>query len=122
MMDIGARLMAQQDGGTPTTLAAGNAPGESGVSVLSVRFDGGMHLRATPRCHCICFQMSSGRVEKRMGGRVVYVELEPGRFQLFRLESIVPPMPTSASIFLRSRSIRAGWRLQPRRARCPRRS
>ena len=31
-MDIGALHMAQQDGGTPTTLAAGNAPGESGVS------------------------------------------------------------------------------------------
>src|SRR5271170_7243088 len=46
--------------------------------------------------------------------------VEPGRFQFIRLESIVPPMPTSASIFLRSRSIRAGWRLQPRRARCPR--
>ena len=27
MMDIGALHMAQQDGGTPTTLAAGNAPG-----------------------------------------------------------------------------------------------
>ena len=36
--------MAQQDGGAPTTLAAGSAPGESGVSVLTVRFDGGMHL------------------------------------------------------------------------------
>ena len=65
MMDIGALHMAQQDGGTPTTLAAGNAPGESGVSVLSVRFDGGMHLRATPRSHCICFQMSSGRWARR---------------------------------------------------------
>jgi len=69
MMDIGALHMAQQDeiwrrlhvrwdGGTPTTLAAGSAPGESGVSVLSVRFDGGMHLRATTRCHCICFQLN----------------------------------------------------------------
>ena len=46
MMDIGALRMAQQDGGAPTTLAAGSAPGESGVSVLSVRFDGGMHLLA----------------------------------------------------------------------------
>jgi hypothetical protein len=44
MMEIGTVRMAQQDGGALTTLAAGNAPGESGVSVLSVRFDGGMHL------------------------------------------------------------------------------
>jgi hypothetical protein len=44
MLDIGGVRMEQQDGGAPTTLAAGSAPGESGVSVLSVRFDGGMHL------------------------------------------------------------------------------
>jgi hypothetical protein len=33
MVDIGRVRMAQQDGGAPTTLAAGSAPGESGVSV-----------------------------------------------------------------------------------------
>ena len=49
MMDIGAVRMAQQDGGAPTTLAAGSAPGESGVSVLNFRIDGGMHLLATFR-------------------------------------------------------------------------
>ena len=74
MMDIGALHMAQQDGGAPTTLAAGSAPGESGVSVLNFRFDGGMHLLAAARSHCICFQMSQVRVEKRVVGRVVYVE------------------------------------------------
>jgi hypothetical protein len=65
VVDIGRVRMAQQDGGPPTTVAAGSAPGESGVSILSVRFDGGMHLLATPRCHCVCFQMSPGRVERR---------------------------------------------------------
>jgi len=78
MVDIGRVCMAQQDGGPPTTLAAGSAPGESGVSVLSVRFDGGMHLLATPRCHCICFQMSPGRVERRMAGRVLRLERPVG--------------------------------------------
>jgi AraC family transcriptional regulator len=84
MIDLGALHMAQQDGGTPTILAAGNAPGESGVCVLSVRFDGGMHLirQATASCHCICFLMSSGRVEKRMGGRVVYVERRAGTLSI----------------------------------------
>ena len=83
MMDIGALHMAQQDGGAPTTLAAGSAPGESGVSVLSVRFDGGMHLRATARCHCICFQLSQVRVEKRMADRVVCVERRAGSLSIY---------------------------------------
>ena len=78
MMDIGAVRMAQQDGGAPTTLAAGSAPGESGVSVLNFRFDGGMHLLATPRCHCICFEMSQVRVEKRMAGRIAHYERPVG--------------------------------------------
>jgi len=59
MADIGGVRMALQDGGPSTTLAAGSAPGESGVSLLSVRF--GIHLLATSRCHCICFQMSPGQ-------------------------------------------------------------
>jgi len=78
MMDIGALRMAQQDGGAPTTLAAGSAPGESGVSVLNFSFDGGMHLLATPRCHCICFEMSQVRVEKRMAGRIAHYERPVG--------------------------------------------
>ena len=78
MMDNGALRMAQQDGGAPTTLAAGSAPGESGVSVLNFRFDGGMHLLATPRCHCICFEMSQVRVEKRMAGRIAHYERPVG--------------------------------------------
>ena len=78
MMDVGALRMAQQDGGAPTTLAAGSAPGESGVSILNFRFDGGMHLLATPRCHCICFEMSQVRVEKRMAGRIAHNERPVG--------------------------------------------
>jgi len=78
MMDVGALRMAQQDGGAPTTLAAGSAPGESGVSILNFRFDGGMHLLATPRCHCICFEMSQVRVEKRMAGRIAHYERPVG--------------------------------------------
>jgi AraC family transcriptional regulator len=79
MMDIGAVHLAQQDGGAPTALAAGSAPGESGVSLLGLlRFDCGMHVVATPHCHCICFQMSPGLVEKRMAGRVDCVERPVG--------------------------------------------
>jgi len=72
MLDIGTVCMAQQDGRAPTTLADGSAPGESGVCVLSVRFDGSMQLLARPRWHCMCFQMTPGR------GRVVRLERPVG--------------------------------------------
>jgi AraC family transcriptional regulator len=78
MADIGTVCMAQQDGRAPTTLAAGSAPGESGVSVLSLRFNGSMHLLARPRWHCMCFQMTPGRVERRMADRVVRLERPVG--------------------------------------------
>ena len=38
MLETSKLYLAQEDGGLATTLAAGSAPGESGVSVLSVRF------------------------------------------------------------------------------------
>ena len=84
MLEIDTLRMEQQDGGAPTTLAAGSAPGESGVSILGIRFDGGMHLLATgARCHCICFQMSPGRVEKRMADRLVCVERRAGSLSIY---------------------------------------
>jgi AraC family transcriptional regulator len=51
-------ILAQRDGGPPTTLAAGSAPGESGVSVLSMRFRGGAHFSATTRQHLVWFHSS----------------------------------------------------------------
>jgi AraC family transcriptional regulator len=53
---IGDLALAQQDGGLPTTLAAGSAPGESGLTVTNVRFQGSFHLTATLRRHLVCFQ------------------------------------------------------------------
>ena len=52
---ISALYLAQGDGGLPTTLATGSAPGENGVSVFSLRFRGGLHFSATPRQHLIWF-------------------------------------------------------------------
>jgi AraC family transcriptional regulator len=69
---------AQANGDPPTTLVAGSAPGESGVAVFCHRFYGGMHFRATPRHHFICFQMSQVRVELRMAGQVVRHEPPAG--------------------------------------------
>lgn len=51
--------LTQGDGGLPTTLVAGSAPGESGVSVFKGRFRGSAHFSATPRQHLFWFPLSS---------------------------------------------------------------
>lgn len=70
-MNIGTSeaYLAQADGGLPLTLAAGSAPGESGVSVLRVKFRDGIHFNATPREHLVWFQLSNVRIECRRAGR-----------------------------------------------------
>ena len=75
---IGEVHAAQADGSSPTPLAAGSAPGESGVSVLRMRFHGGMHFAATPQRHCVCFQMPQLRIERRMAGRALRREAPAG--------------------------------------------
>ena len=79
MMGLGELRMAQADGGLPATLAAGSAPGESGVSILSVRFRGGAHFTATVQQHLVCFQMSPQvRLDCRMAGRALQHEPPAG--------------------------------------------
>jgi AraC family transcriptional regulator len=76
---IGEGYLVQADGCSPTMLAAGSAPGESGVSVLSVRFQGGAHFSATPRQHLIWFQTSpQARFECRIAGRALRNEAPAG--------------------------------------------
>jgi AraC family transcriptional regulator len=58
LMEASEFRLAQEDGGLPTTLGAGSAPGESGVFVLNARFQGGMHFSGKPRRHHIFFQVS----------------------------------------------------------------
>jgi AraC family transcriptional regulator len=60
--------LVQEDGRPPTTLAAGSAPGESGVSVLGVRFQGGAHVDMKTGQHLVCF-VSQVHIECRMAGR-----------------------------------------------------
>jgi AraC family transcriptional regulator len=72
MPAIGKLSLAQEDGSLPTTLAAGSAPGESGVTVFSMRFQGSAHISTTPRQHLIWFRMSAQvPVESRMAGRAL---------------------------------------------------
>ena len=77
MAGIGNLCLAQQDGGLPTTSAAGSAPGESGVSVFSLRFRGGMHFSATTQQHLIWFS-SPVRIDCRIAGRILRHEAPAG--------------------------------------------
>lgn len=75
MIDIGKLHLAQADGSLPTIAAHGSAPGESGVSIVNVRFRDGAHFSATPRHHLIWFQTSPPvRFDCRIAGRTLQHE------------------------------------------------
>lgn len=69
-MGTGEPYLVQEDGTVPTVLVHGSAPGESGISVVSLRFKGGLHFSATPRQHLIWFQ-SPVRIECRMADQTL---------------------------------------------------
>jgi AraC family transcriptional regulator len=77
---IGQLHIAQENGELPTTLAAGSAPGESGVFVFRARYRGRAHFSATLQQHLVCFQMSPHvRIECRVAGRALRLgERPPG--------------------------------------------
>jgi AraC family transcriptional regulator len=82
-MEIGELQMAQADGGPPTIVVSGSAPGESGVAVLRARFRGGVHFSGTLRPHQVCFQLSPPlRMERRMGGRALRADSPPGTLSI----------------------------------------
>jgi AraC family transcriptional regulator len=84
MLDIGNSCMAQADGGAPTTLTAGSAPGESGVSVFSLRFKGGASFSATLKRHLVCFQVTPQvRLACRMAGQGLRHEPPAGSLAVF---------------------------------------
>jgi hypothetical protein len=78
MAGTGELYLAQNDGSLPTALASGSAPGESGVSIFSMRFEQGAHFSATPEQHLVCFQMSQLPIECRMAGRSLWHEPPAG--------------------------------------------
>src|SRR6516165_8831032 len=75
--DIGEVFSAQKDGSPPTILAGGRAPGESGVSVVSLRYKGGAHFSACLRQHLIAF-VSKTRIKCRLAGRALYHKAHEG--------------------------------------------
>ena len=77
MTGLGELHLAQADGTLPTTLATGSAPGESGVSVLRLRFRAGIHFSAAAQQNLIWF-VSRVRAECRMAGRTHRHEMRAG--------------------------------------------
>jgi AraC family transcriptional regulator len=77
-LQIDGLHVAQADGGEPTVVAAGGAPCDSGVRFLSLRFRDAVHLRATPRQHLLCIQISGPmRFDCRIGDRSICHEPPP---------------------------------------------
>jgi AraC family transcriptional regulator len=71
MIESGEVQLAQKDGNQPTILAAGSAPGESGISVIHALFRESMHVSTTSRQHFVSFKMSPyTRVRARCAGRM----------------------------------------------------
>jgi AraC family transcriptional regulator len=75
--DIGEVFSAQRDGSPPTILAGGRAPGESGVSVVSLRYRGSAHFSACLRQHLIAF-VSKTQIKCRLAGRALYHKAHEG--------------------------------------------
>ena len=78
MKEVGELNLAQADGRFPTTVASGKAPGEGGVSILRVHFQGGVRLRAQPRRHLVSFHLTDLRIDCRIGGQTFRHEGPPG--------------------------------------------
>jgi AraC family transcriptional regulator len=78
-----------KDGALPATIGAGSAPGESGVSVLSARFKGAIHVSATSRRrHHVFFSLSRQlRYQCRLAGRSLSHEPPPGSLAVCPAES-----------------------------------
>jgi len=75
--DIGQIFSAQKDGSPPTILATGCAPGESGVSVVSLRYRGSAHFSAQLRQHLVA-SVSKTRIKCRLAGRALYHKAHEG--------------------------------------------
>jgi AraC family transcriptional regulator len=79
MEEIRGLEWMQASGDRPVTVVAGSAPGESGVSIRHVRFQGEMHLKGTPQQHFVCFQVGPRfRIACRMENRTLRHEPQSG--------------------------------------------
>jgi AraC family transcriptional regulator len=82
-MRIGELYLAR-DGDAPTPLSVSRARGESGVSVLRMRFPGGAYYGATLRQHFVRFQMSPQvRLESALARRAVRYDGTVGSLAIY---------------------------------------
>jgi AraC family transcriptional regulator len=83
--EVAELCLTQEDGGPPTVLAAGSAPGEHGLSVFKVRFEGGLHLGETsPQQHLVWFQLSNVFIECRRAKRNFHDTVSTGSLAICR--------------------------------------
>ena len=79
MTVIAGLRLTQGDGAPPSMRASGSAPGENGVAIISLRFQGGVHMQATPQQHVVWFHASPrGRFDCRLARRALRHELLVG--------------------------------------------
>jgi len=71
--DIGDVSSIQRDGRPPTVVTAGAAPGESGVAVMQLRYQGGAYFHADLRQHVVTFA-SAGPSTLRVAGKTLQHE------------------------------------------------
>jgi hypothetical protein len=110
--------LAHEDGASPTPLSVSRAPGESGVSVLRLRFPGDAYYGATLRQHFIRFQMSPQvRLERPLVWGAVRRDVTVGSLRSIPPESSVASKSRKASTLLSLRLIPTGSRSQPLRVR-----
>jgi AraC family transcriptional regulator len=70
LIDVGDVSSAQGDGTPPSVLVAGAASGESGVSIMTLNYQGSTHFTAKLRKHMIAF-ISQGPVTCRLAGKTL---------------------------------------------------
>jgi AraC family transcriptional regulator len=70
LIDVGDVSSAQGDGTPPAVLVAGSAPGDSGVSIMTLNYQGSTHFTAALRKHVITF-MSPGPITCRLAGKTL---------------------------------------------------
>jgi len=77
MSDVGEVFSAQKNGDAPTILAHGSAPGESGLSVVDLHYQGSAHFVANLRQHVISF-VSQARMYCSLAGLTLCHEAHEG--------------------------------------------
>ena len=60
----------QKDGEQPLILTSGCAPGESGISIVHLRYRGAAHFKGTSRYHAVSF-VTSARMHCRLADRTL---------------------------------------------------